>query len=64
MRVAYTVKEAAAALGISTSTVYWMCYQNELPHNRVKARGSKGQGKILIPLKALEKWLEGGVNIG
>ena len=57
--LAMSVKETAAALGISESTAYWMVYQGELPHRRVKARGCKGQGRILISRKAVEKWLEG-----
>ncbi len=60
MRLALTVKEAADALGISTSTVYWMVYYNEIPHQRVKSRGCNGQGKILIPVKEVEKWLQKG----
>ncbi len=59
MKIALTVKEAAAALGVSESTVYWMCYQGAIPHNRVKARGCNGKGKILISKAALERWLEG-----
>lgn len=55
-----TVKEAARALGISDSTLYWMVYMGEIPHRRVKARGCKGKGKILVSRVALEKWLEGG----
>jgi excisionase family DNA binding protein len=51
------VKEAAKVLGVSASTVYLMVYRNEIPHRRVNAWGSKGQGKILIPREALEKWL-------
>lgn len=58
--LALTVKEAAKALGISESTTYWMCYMGEIPHQRVKARGCRGKGKILISRVALEKWLEGG----
>lgn len=58
-KMALTVREAAEALGVSESTVYWMCYQKEIPHNRVKARGTKGQGRILIPKAELEKWLCG-----
>lgn len=57
--LALTVKEAASALGVSESTMYWMCYQGEIPHNRVKARGRKGKGKILISRTALEEWLRG-----
>ena len=55
-----TVKEAAAALSVSESTLYWMVYMGEIPHQRVKARGCRGKGKILISRVALEKWLEGG----
>lgn len=57
--LALNVKETAAALGVSESTVYWMCYQGEIPHRRVKARGGKGKGKILISRTLLERWLEG-----
>lgn len=58
-KMALTVKEAAGALGVSESTVYWMCYQKEIPHNRVRARGAKGKGRILISKAELEKWLKG-----
>lgn len=57
--LALTVKEAAKALGISESTTYWMVYQGEIPHRRVKARGGKGKGKILISRALLEEWLKG-----
>jgi excisionase family DNA binding protein len=60
MRLAYSVKETASLLGISESSVYWMCHRNELPHTRIKGRGCNGKGRILIAHKALEKWLEGG----
>ena len=59
MRLALSVSDAAKALGISESSVYWMCYRGEIPHNRIKARGCKGKGKILISKAALERWLEG-----
>jgi len=59
LRLALSVSDAAKALGISESSVYWMCYRGEIPHNRVKARGCNGQGKILISKAALERWLEG-----
>lgn len=59
MKLALTVKEAAAALGVSESTVYWMVYRGTIPHNRVKARGCNGRGKILISKAALDRWLEG-----
>jgi len=59
VRLALSVKEAAAALGVSESTIYSMVYRGTIPHNRVKARGCNGMGKILISRRALEKWLEG-----
>ena len=57
--LALTVKEAAAATGLSESTIYWLVYRNEIPHRRVRAKGCKGMGKILISRAVLEKWLEG-----
>ncbi|HHV74987.1 MAG TPA: helix-turn-helix domain-containing protein [Thermoanaerobacterium sp.] len=57
--LAMTVKETAEALGVSESTVYCMIYRNEIPHNRIKARGCKGKGKILISRKGVEEWLSG-----
>lgn len=57
--LAFTVKEAAKALGVSESAVYWMVYRNTIPHRRIEARGKKGKGKILIPRAALEEWLRG-----
>lgn len=57
--LALTVREAAAALGVSESSMYWMVYRNEIPHRRVKARGGKGGGKILISRALLEEWLRG-----
>ncbi len=58
VKLALSVKETAEALGVSADTVYWMCYNEELPHKRVVGRGSKGQGKILISVKEIERWLE------
>lgn len=58
-KIAYSVKEAAAALGISESAVYWMCYRKEIPHRRTLARGKKGKGKILIPVEEVKRWLRG-----
>ncbi len=57
--MALTVKETAAATGLSESTVYWLVYRNEIPHRRVRAKGCRGKGKILIPRAALEAWLMG-----
>ena len=61
-RLAFTVKEAAQVLGLSESSVRWMIYFNEIPHKRIKARGNKKQGKIIIPKNALEKWLSDDKN--
>lgn len=58
-RLAYTVKETATATGLSESTIYWLVYRNEIPHRRIRAKGCRGKGKILIPRAALEKWLMG-----
>ena len=51
--LALTVKEAAKALSVSESTLYWMIYQGEIPHRRIRARGCRGKGKILISRVAL-----------
>lgn len=58
-RIALSVKEAAEAMGLSESAVYWMCYRQEIPHRRTKARGCKGKGKILIPVDEVKRWLRG-----
>ncbi len=58
-QLAFTVKEAAAAISLSESTIYWLVYRNEIPHRRIKAKGCRGKGKILISKAALEKWLHG-----
>jgi excisionase family DNA binding protein len=59
MRMAYTVQETAELLGCSEASIYLMCYNKVLAHNRIKGRGIKGAGKILISHKAIENWLEG-----
>ncbi|TCO58998.1 helix-turn-helix domain-containing protein [Caldanaerobacter subterraneus] len=55
------IKEAAEALGVSRDVIYCMVYRGVLPHNRTQGKGKKG--KILIPKKALEKWLMGKQKI-
>lgn len=62
-QLALTVKEAAHALRVSESTIYWMCYNKEIPHNRVRARGQKGRSRILISKSALEDWLKGAKEV-
>lgn len=61
-KIALSVKELAAMLGVSESAVYWMCHRNEIPHRRTKARGKKGQGKILFSVDAIKEWLKGDVQ--
>ncbi len=57
--MALTVKQAAEELQVSKDMVYRMCYCGELPHNRTVGRGKNGKGRIRIPRKAIERWLEG-----
>lgn len=50
-RIAYTVKEAAAALGLSEDTLRDMAQRNQIP-----SRKSPGGGRLLFPKKGLERW--------
>lgn len=50
-RLAYSVPEAAALLGVSSDTVYEMIRQRRIPSVRLGRR-------ILIPRPALVRWLE------
>lgn len=56
-RLAYTTKEVALLLGISARTVCRMAENGSLPHKRAKGREQGGRGVILIPVRALERWL-------
>ncbi|OPY64126.1 MAG: Helix-turn-helix domain protein [Pelotomaculum sp. PtaU1.Bin065] len=56
-RLAYSVEETAALLGVSTRTVYRMVENGSLPYKRLDGSGNKGRGKIIIPASALNKWL-------
>ncbi len=62
-RIAYSVAEAAEALGISTDSVYNMVYRGAIPYRRTVGRGTRGKGRILIPRLALEQWLMGEVEM-
>lgn len=50
-RLTLTPEEAAKQLGVSMPTMYSLCNRKDFPSVRVGR-------KILIPLVALEKWLE------
>lgn len=57
-RLALTVREAAALLGVSKDTIYQMVYAHRIPFKRLRtARGRGSNGKIIIPRAALERWL-------
>ncbi|OPY63643.1 MAG: Helix-turn-helix domain protein [Pelotomaculum sp. PtaU1.Bin065] len=56
-RLAYTVEETADLIGVSIMTVYRMVENGTLPYKRIEGRGKKGQGRIIIPVVALSKWL-------
>lgn len=47
----YSASEAAAVLGVSTSTIYRMVAAGEIPTRRLR-------GRIVIPKAALQRWLE------
>ena len=49
-RLAFSVQDAAEALGLSVDTVYELVRGNKLPHKRIGRR-------ILIPCRVLETWI-------
>lgn len=51
----FSVRQAAAYLGVSAWTVYEYCRQGAIPHRRVGRR-------ILIGREALRRWLEEGAE--
>ena len=50
-RLTLTPEDAAKQLGVSKPTMYALCNRKDFPSVRVGR-------KIIIPLVALEKWLE------
>lgn len=50
-RAAYSVKEAAQALGLSHQTIYTLIHSNDFPAIKIG-------GRTLVPVAALDKWLE------
>lgn len=56
--LAFSVKQAARLLGLSTRTVYDMVYTGQLPAKRiVTSRGQGKGGKYIIPKWAIDEWL-------
>jgi len=53
-RIAHTIKEAAEMLGLSKSRLYEMVQSSEIPYMKIG-------GKILLPKKELELWLQSHV---
>lgn len=53
----YTVDEVAARLKVSAKTVYTLIHEQQLQYIRVR-------GRIRIPAKALEDYIEGGITGG
>ncbi len=51
-RLAVSVPEAAARLGLARSTAWELVWSGQLPSARVGHR-------VLVPIGALERWLEG-----
>lgn len=57
-KLAYTVNEAAKLVSLSPRTLYELIYLGQIEAFRVKARGHKGKGKILVPRASLEAWIQ------
>lgn len=51
--LAYSITEAAAALGISRPTMYQLIKREGFPSFRVGG----SSGRVLIPKKGLERWV-------
>lgn len=56
-RAAYSVKEAAQALGMSHQTIYTLIHSNDFPAVKIG-------GRTLIPVAALNEWLEQKMQSG
>lgn len=54
-KLAYSVTEAANVIGVSRTVMYNLVHCTDFPKKVVG-------GRILIPAKALERWLENGEN--
>ena len=56
-RAAYSVKEAAQALGMSHQTIYTLIHSNDFPAVKIG-------GRTLVPVAALNEWLEQKMQSG
>jgi excisionase family DNA binding protein len=52
----FSVKQAAAAKGVSTQLIYLWCEERRLPHYRLGGRGRRG--RILIDPADLDEFME------
>lgn len=50
IKVSLTVKEVAELLSVSTTTVYAMTREKEIPHKKIR-------GRIIFHRATIEKWL-------
>ncbi len=56
VKVTMTIKEVAAFIDVSTTTMYTLCRQNQIPHLRIR-------GKLLFHRDTILEWLKnGGTN--
>ncbi|MFS0766186.1 helix-turn-helix domain-containing protein [Peribacillus phoenicis] len=55
-KITLTVKEAAELIGVSTTSVYTMVRENQIPHTRVRS-------KIIFHKGMLESWLKGDLKV-
>lgn len=49
-KITYTVNEVADLIGVSSTTIYTMVRQDEIPHKKVR-------GRILFHRGTIENWL-------
>ena len=56
-RLGLTVNEAAEVLGVSPKSIRQLVWSGELRHRRLSDRAD-GRGRLVIPFRAIEEWLE------
>lgn len=56
-KITLTVKEVAALIDVSTTTIYTMARKNQIPH-------FKARGKILFNREVIEAWTRGEYQEG